>query len=394
MKTGNALLAGMGTTIFTVMSALAGQFGAINLGQGFPDTEGPADLLDAAAAALRDGRNQYPPLTGVPELRAAVAAANARFYGLEIDPVAGVCVTSGATEAITACLMALINPGDEVVLIEPLYDTYLPVVTMLGGVARIVRLEPPDWALPRAALAAAFSDKTKAILLNSPMNPTGKVFTREELGFVAGLLEEFDAYAVCDEVYEHLVFAPAVHVPLMTLPGMAERCLRIGSAGKTFSLTGWKVGYVSGPVGLMGLVAKAHQNLTFTTPPNLQRAVAVGLSKDDAYFAGLAKDLAAKRDVLEAGLRHLGFRTLAADGSYFITADFSHLRFNGDDAAFCRTITEHAGVAAIPVSAFYVGEAPTHYVRFAFCKRPAVLAEAVVRLEAWCAGQETLTSAA
>ncbi len=388
MKPANELLTATGTTIFTIMSALAVQHGAINLGQGFPDTDGPADVIEAAAAALRDGRNQYPPLTGVPELRQAVAAANRRFYGLEIDPDGGVVVTSGATEAITACLMALVNPGDEVVLIEPLYDTYLPVVKFLGGVPKLVRLDPPDWALPREALAAAFGKRTKLLLLNSPMNPCGKVFSRAELAFIADLLVAHDAYAVCDEVYEHLVFAPARHVPLMTLPGMAARCLRIGSAGKTFSLTGWKVGYVSGPQALATLVAKAHQNLTFTTPPNLQRAVALGLAKPDAYFEGLAADLRAKRDILAAGLAKLGFGVLDADGSYFITADFSTLGFEGDDLAFCRTITEEARVAAIPVSAFYPADAPRHYARFAFCKQDSVLREALGRLEGWLAARE------
>jgi aspartate/methionine/tyrosine aminotransferase len=394
LQPANHLLTATGTTIFTVMSALAVQHGAINLGQGFPDTDGPADVIEAAAAALKDGRNQYPPLTGVPELRQAVAAANRRFYGLEIDPNNGVVVTSGATEAITACLMALINPGDEVVLIEPLYDTYLPVVKMLGGVPALVRLNPPDWALPREALAAAFTAKTKLLLLNSPMNPCGKVFTREELGFIAALLTQHDAYAVCDEVYEHLVFAPARHVPLMTLPGMAERTLRIGSAGKTFSLTGWKVGYVSGPNPLCNLVAKAHQNLTFTTPPNLQRAVAIGLGKPDEYFTTLGNDLRGKRDLLAAGLARLGFGVLAADGSYFITTDISPLGFAGDDLAFCQAITAEARVAAIPVSAFYPAAAPTHYVRFAFCKQDSVLREALARLQAWLApAAQTLTAA-
>jgi len=376
----NRLLSATGTTIFTIMSALAARHGAINLGQGFPDTEGPADIVRLAADALLDHRNQYPPLTGLPELRQAVAAANARFYGLTIDPDAGVVVTSGATEALTACLMAVLDPGDEVVLIEPLYDTYLPVVRLLGAVPRLVRLEPPHWELPREALAAAFGPRTKAIMLNSPMNPTGKVFTRDELEFIAGLLLEHDAYAICDEVYEHLVFAPARHIPLMTLPGMADRALRIGSAGKTFSLTGWKVGYVSGPASLVSVVAKAHQNLTFTTPPNLQRAVAAGLGRDDAYFTSLAATLAAKRDRLSAGLSRIGFATLPSDGSYFVTAGVSSLGFDGDDAAFCRTITEHAGVAAIPVSAFYENDPPRHFVRFAFCKQDEVLDEAVSRL--------------
>ena len=383
MKPVNALLAATGTTIFTVMSALAEAHGAINLGQGFPDTEGPVLLIDAAAAALRDGRNQYPPLTGVPELRAAVAAANARFYGIEVDPAAEVVVTSGATEAITASLAALLDPGDEVVLIEPLYDTYLPTVKLLGAVPRLVRLTPPDWTLPRADLEAAFGPRTKAILLNTPMNPTGKVFTAEELGFIAGLLQRHDAYAVCDEVYEHLVFGDARHVPLMTLPGMRDRALRIGSAGKTFSMTGWKVGYVTAPRALAGVIAKAHQNLTFTTPPNLQRAVAVGLGLDDAYFDGLAGDLMARRDLFADGLRRLGFGVLAPQGSYFITAGFAPLGVAEDDVAFSRRMTQEARVTAIPLSAFYAGEAPPQHVRFAFCKRPEVLRAALERLEDW-----------
>lgn len=393
MKSPNTLLAQTGTTIFTIMSALASQHDAINLGQGFPDEQGPPDIVQAAADALLDNRNQYPPLTGVPELRCAVAAANQRFYGLEINADNGVVVTSGATEAITACLMALINPGDEVVLIEPLYDTYLPVVLMLGGIPRIVRLNPPDWALPREALAAAFGPRTKLLLLNSPMNPTGKVFTGAELGFIAGLLTQHDAYAVCDEVYEHLVFAPAKHIPLMTLPGMAARTLRIGSAGKTFSLTGWKVGYVSGPAALVNLAAKAHQNLTFTTPPNLQRAVAFGLAKPDEYFTSLAAGLQAKRDLLAAGLKTLGFGVLPADGSYFITADISAFGFAGDDAAFCRAITGEARVAAIPVSAFYASNPPANYVRFAFCKQETVLTEALARLKTWLTPKQRLTRA-
>jgi N-succinyldiaminopimelate aminotransferase len=376
----NTLLGGLGTTIFTVMSALAVQHQSINLGQGFPDTDGPSDILEAAAAALFDGRNQYPPMPGVPELRQAVAAHDARFYGLDVDPMTEVVVTSGATEAITACLMALVDPGDEVVLIEPLYDTYLPVVRLLGAAPRLVRLTPPDWELPRAELAA-FGPKTKAILLNTPMNPTGKVFTAPELTFIADLLVRHDAYAVCDEVYEHLTFDGWRHIPLMTLPGLRERVLRLGSAGKTFSLTGWKVGYVTARPPLAEVVAKAHQNLTFTTAPNLQRAVAVGLAKDDAYFAGLASALQAKRDRLAAGLAELGLGVLPTKGSYFITTDFRPLGFNGDDVAFCRHITEHAGVTAIPVSAFYdAPDAPSHYARFAFCKKEAVLDEAVARL--------------
>ena len=385
MKPANDLLQNLGTTVFTVMSALAAKHGSINLGQGFPDTDGPADVIEAAVLALNDNRHQYPPLTGVPELRHAVAAANRRFYGIEADPNTEVVVTSGATEAITASLMALLNPGDEVVVIEPLYDTYLPTIRLLGGIPRIVRLNPPKWELPRAELAAAFGPRTKAILLNTPMNPTGKVFTHAELAFIANLCTEHDAYAVCDEVYEHLTYDGWTHVPLMSLPGLRDRCLRIGSAGKTFGMTGWKVGYVTAPARLAAIVAKAHQNLTFTTPPNLQRAVAVGLAKDDAYFASLSADLAAKRDRLSEGLAALGFGVLPAQGSYFVTADFTPLGFAGNDVAFCTHITEAAGVTAIPVSAFYEGPAPSHYARFAFCKKPEVLDAAVAKLADWSA---------
>jgi aspartate/methionine/tyrosine aminotransferase len=267
-------------------------------------------------------------------------------------------------------------------------------------VAKLVRLEPPHWELPRAALAAAFGPKTKAILFNTPMNPASKVFSAEELGFIAELLQKHDAYAICDEVYEHLVFDGLKHIPLMTLPGMRERCLRIGSAGKTFSLTGWKVGYITACARLASVVVKAHQNLIFTTPPNLQRAVALGLGKDDAYFAKLAGDLQAQRDIMADGLSRVGFSVIPTQGSYFITADFRPLGFNGDDVAFCRYITEHAKVTAIPVTAFYDGGGPDHFARFAFCKRPAVLREAVARLgrlfaDATQQGErEALTSAA
>jgi aspartate/methionine/tyrosine aminotransferase len=395
MQPQNHLLSATGTTIFTVMSALAAQHGAINLGQGFPDYDGPADVIEAAAAALKDGRNQYPPLTGVPELRRAVAEANRRFYDLDVDPDREVVVTSGATEAITASLMAVLNPGDECVLIEPLYDTYLPVVRLLGAVPRLVRLSPPKWELPRAELAAAFGPRTKAILLNSPMNPSGKVFTAAELAFLADLIRRHDAYAICDEVYEHLTYDGWRHIPLMTLPGMRERCMRIGSAGKTFSLTGWKVGYVTCDASLQPNVAKAHQNLTFTTPPNLQRAVAVGLAKDDAYFTGVAADLQARRDQLSGGLARLGFAVLPAQGSYFVSADIRSIGFAGDDVAFCRQLTEEAKVTAIPVTAFYAGpDAPSHYARFAFCKNEAVLAEALRRIEGWMEARSAAPRAA
>ncbi len=378
MKTLSTLLSAQDTTIFTVMSALAAKHGAINLGQGFPDTEGPREIVEAAQRFLGDNRNQYAPLAGLPELREAVARANARFYRLDVDPATEIVITSGATEGLFVSLAALLDPGDEVVLIEPLYDTYVPAIRMLGAVPRIVRLQPPDWSLSLDQLETAFGPRTKAIVLNSPMNPTGKVFTADELDAIAGLLIRHDAYAVCDEVYEHLVFDGHRHIPLMTRPGMRDRCLRIGSAGKTFSLTGWKVGYVTAAPRLALLAARAHQTTVFATPPNLQRAVALGLDSDDAYFALLARTLAARRDLLADGLARLGLPTLPTNGSYFLTVDIA--RWGDDDLAFCRHITEHAGVAAIPVSAFYASDPPRNLVRFAFCKQQNVLEAALDRL--------------
>ena len=380
MKPANSVLAGYGTSIFETMSRLAIENDTINLGQGFPDEDGPADIRRLAADAIVEGPNQYPPMLGIPELRRAVAEHNRRFYGLDVDWRNEVLVTSGGAEALADCLLGLIEPGDEVVLIEPLYEMYLPLVRLAGGVARIVRLRPPDWALPRDALAAAFSERTKLILLNSPHNPAGKVFGRDELAFIAGLVEAHDAYAVCDEVYEHLVFDGRLHVPLMTLPGMRGRCLRIGSAGKTFSVTGWKVGYVTAAADVLAPVAKAHQFITFTTPPNLQKAVAFGLGKEDAYFAGLAAAMQAKRDRLSDGLAAAGFEVLSTDATYFLSVDVRSVGFNGDDVAFCRHITTEAGVTAVPVSAFYRESDVNRFARFCFCKRDAILDEAAERL--------------
>ncbi len=382
MKPGNSILSGYGTTVFEVMSRLAQEHGSINLGQGFPDGNGPDDVVAAAAAYLHDGVNQYPSMFGIPELRQAVAAHAKRFYDLEIDWRAEVMVTSGATEALASALFGLIEPGDEVVLIEPLYDSYLPIVRRAGATARLVRLEPPKWELPRDALAAAFSDRTKLILVNTPANPCAKVFTIDELGFIARLIERHDAYAVSDEVYEHLAFDGRAHVTLMTLPGMRDRVVRIQSAGKIFSLTGWKVGMVTAAPALMTPIAEAHQYLTFTTPPNLQAAVAYGLAKDDGYFAALNADLQAARDRLAEGLAEVGFGVIPCEGTYFITTDFRPLGFNGDDVAFCRHITVEAGVAAVPVSAFYESAGVDHFARFAFCKQPATIDEAIRRLKA------------
>ena len=381
MKAANASLARWGTTIFTTMSALAVEHGAINLGQGFPDEEGPEEVRRLAAATVLSGPNQYPPMRGLPELRQAVAGHDGRRYRLDLDPEREVLITSGATEALAASFFGLLEPGDEAVVIEPLYDSYLPIIERAGAVARIVRTTPPEWALPRDALAAAFSPRTKLLVLNSPQNPSGKVFTADELRFISELLQTHDAYAVCDEVYEHLVFSPADHRPLITLAGMRERCLRIGSAGKTFSATGWKVGWACGAQPLIDAAARAHQFLTFTTPPNLQRAVATGLAAgDDGWFAALATNQQHKRDLLAAGLRRAGFTPLPAAGTFFLVADRRALGFSGDDGAFCRYLTTKAGVAAIPVSAFYCGDGPEGFIRFCFCKRDAVLEEAVGRL--------------
>ena len=381
MRAANEILSGYGTTVFEVMSRLAMEHGAINLGQGFPDEDGPADLRRLAAEALIEGPNQYPPMMGLPELRQAVAQHNKRFYGLDVDWQREVMVTSGATEALADCFFGLIEPGDEAVLIEPLYDCYLPIVRRAGAVPKLVRVTPPDWRLERAELEAAFSEKTKLILLNSPMNPAAKVFSRDELALIAEMLERYDAYAVCDEVYEHIRFDGLEHIPLMTLPGMRERCVRIGSAGKSFSLTGWKVGYMTAAPSLLTPIAKAHQFVTFTTPPNLQKAVAQGLAKDDAYFESLAGEMQEKRDRFAEGLARVGFDVIDCQGTYFITADFRPLGFNGDDVAFCRHITTEAGVTAVPVSAFYQESAVDHFVRFCFCKKTEVLDEAIVRLE-------------
>lgn len=383
MKPTNPVFTGLPTTIFEVMSRLAIEHKSINLGQGFPDVDGPEDVRRFAADALMAGPNQYPPMMGVPELRQAVADANRRFYGLDVDWKSEVLVTSGATEALADIITAVIEPGDEVVLIEPLYDCYLPLVKRAGGIPRLVRITPPEWRLDVEALEAAFSPRTKAILINNPMNPAAKVFSREELEAIAALCVRFDAYAICDEVYEHILFDGRAHIPLMTLPGMRERAIRIGSAGKTFSLTGWKVGYVTAAAALLDPIAKAHQFTTFTTPPNLQKAVAFGLGKDDAYYGELASSLAAKRDRLADGLARLGFGVVPCGGTYFVTVDVMPLGLSGDDAELCRRMTVEAGVTAVPVSAFYAGEAPHQFVRFCFSKRDEILDGALERLGTW-----------
>lgn len=382
MKAANSVLSGYGTTVFEVMSRLAIERGSINLGQGFPDEEGPESIKRMVDTATREFPNQYPPMMGVPELRQAVAAHAGRFYGLEVDWQTEVMVTSGATEALAASILALIEPGDEVVVFQPLYDSYLPMIRRAGGVPRIVPLEGPDWALPREALAAAFGAKTKFLLLNTPMNPTGKVFDAGELAFIADLLLRHDAYAVCDEVYEHLVFDDLPHMPLMSLPGMRDRVVRIGSAGKTFSMTSWKVGYLTAAPNLLGVIAKAHQFLVFTTPANLQRAVAYGLDNEEAWYTALAGELQRKRDRFATGLAEIGFEVLPCASTYFMNAAFAPLGFEGDDVEFSRHATLEAGVTPLPVSALCAEEGRGDLVRFCFCKRDSVLDEALERLRA------------
>ena len=389
MKSTNPVYTGLPMTIFEVMSRLAIAEGAINLGQGFPDVDGPADVKQVAADELVSGLNQYPPMMGLADLRKAVAEASRRFYGLDVDWQTDVLVTSGATEALSDCMAGLIVPGDEVVLIEPLYDCYLPLVRRAGGIPRLVRLTPPDWTLDRRALAAAFGPKTKAILINNPMNPAAKVFSHEELSLIAELCVAHDAIAICDEVYEHILFDGARHIPLMTLPAMRERSVRIGSAGKTFSLTGWKVGYVTAPPHLLEPITKAHQFTTFTTPPNLQKAVAFGLGKGDDYYASLPGELEKKRDRFAAGIAALGFGVVPCAGTYFITADVAPLHLNADDADLCKRMTVEAGVAAVPMSAFYDADGPRHFIRFCFSKRDEVLDAALARLAAWLGGRKS-----
>ncbi len=373
----NAILSGMPTTIFEEMSRLARETGAVNLGQGFPDDPGPLDVRERAAQAVIEGWNQYPPMLGLPVLREAIAKHYRHWQGLDLDPATEVMVTSGATEALAGALLALIEPGDEVVLFEPMYDAYLPLVRRAGGVPRFVTLQPPHFAITEEALAAVFSEKTKVVLFNNPLNPTGTVFPTEQLDLLARFCGAFDAIALCDEVWEHIVFDGLRHEPLIARPGMRERTIKIGSAGKIFNLTGWKVGFVCAQPEILKVLAKAHQFLTFTTPPNLQEAVAYGLAKEDAFFQGLRGDLQRARDHFAAGLERLGYRVIPAQGTYFLNIDIGE----EDDVAFCRRLVSEHGVAAIPVSAFYAEGAVRNVVRFCFAKRDETLDAALARLE-------------
>jgi N-succinyldiaminopimelate aminotransferase len=384
----NRRLAGFGTTIFAEMSALAARTGAINLGQGFPDTDGPEEVREAAVRALRDGRgNQYPPGPGVPELRAAVAAHQERHYGLSYDPDTEVLVTAGATEAIAASLLALVEPGDEVVALEPYYDSYAACVAMAGGTRVPVTLRPAAdgsavFRLDLDELRDAVTDRTRLLLINTPHNPTGTVLTRAELAAVAELAVERDLLVVTDEVYEHLVFDDARHVPLASFPGMRERTVTISSAGKTYGFTGWKVGWITAAPALVTAVRSAKQYLTYVSAGPFQYAVAEALALPDTYLTAFREDLRAKRDLLTAGLAEAGFGVFRPAGTYFVTTDIRPLGLT-DGFAFCRALPERAGVVAVPNAVFYDHrEEGAPFVRFAFCKRTTVLEEAVRRLRA------------
>jgi N-succinyldiaminopimelate aminotransferase len=383
----------LGATVFTEFTLLAQKSGAVNLGQGFPDFDGPDEIKDAAIEAIRSGVNQYAAGPGAPLLRRAIAGHAARFHGQAVDPDSMITVTSGATEALFDALLGLVDPGDEVVLFEPFYDSYIAGIELSGGVAKSVLLRPPDgehkafWFEPDE-LRAAFSEKTKMVILNTPHNPTGKVFTRAELEQIAALCEEHDVLALVDEVYEHLAYAPARHLRFATLPGMDARTLTVSSAGKSFSLTGWKIGWAIGPQALRAAVQSVHQFVTFASAAPLQHAVARALALPDSFFAGQREALASRRDRLAAALGRAGLPALACEGAYFLLADISAARARDgapfkDDFAFCRDLTERIGVAAIPSSAFYSAARVEHgqpWARFAFCKREETIAEAEARL--------------
>jgi N-succinyldiaminopimelate aminotransferase len=369
---------GFGTTIFAEMSALAVQTGSVNLGQGFPDTDGPSALLEAAVDAIRSGHNQYPPGPGIPELRRAVAAHQRRYYRIDLDADTEVLVTAGATEAIAAAVLALAGPGDEVVMFEPYYDSYAATVALGGADRRTVTLERAgqDWTFDEARLRAVITPATRVLLLNTPHNPTGKVFSRDELAAVAAVAIEHDLVVIADEVYEHLTFDGRAHLPISTLPGMAERTISIGSAGKMFSVTGWKIGWVTGPAPLITAVRTVKQFLTYVNGAPFQPAVATALDGAERHVPELRGKLQQQRDLFCDGLRDLGWDVVVPQATYFATVDV------GSDAVrFCRELPARAGVVAIPSSVFYDSEAGDTFVRFAFCKRPAMLAEALDRLK-------------
>jgi N-succinyldiaminopimelate aminotransferase len=369
-------------TIFAEMSALAVATGSLNLGQGFPDADGPPSVVEAAVDALRSGRNQYAPGPGVPELRQAVAGHQAGYYGIDLDPQSEVLITAGATEAIAAAIFALVNPGDEIVVLEPYYDSYVACIEMAGGVRRPVTLKAPDFRLDVEALRAAVTDKTTTMLINSPHNPTGTVLNRAELTAIAEVAIEHDLAVITDEVYEHLLFDAREHVPLCTLPGMFERTVSISSAGKMFSMTGWKVGWVTAPPDLVGTVMSAKQWLTFTNAAPLQPAVAHALDQETGFFDTLAKELQGKRDLLCAGLAELDMDVFMPEATYFVTSDVRRYGYR-DGLEFCLALPDRAGVVAIPSLGFYDDQDEgRHKVRWAFCKETASLEESLRRLKA------------
>ncbi|MES2288750.1 MAG: aminotransferase [Pseudomonadota bacterium] len=375
----NPIYTAMPPTIFAVMSARARELGAINLGQGFPDGGAPEDVIAKAASALTEGSNQYPPMWGIPELRSAISDHYSHHQGLDLTS-GEVIVTSGATEALAAAILGVVSPGDEVVMFQPLYDAYKPLVERAGGVARVVRLEPPHWRITAEALEAAGSARTRAVIINSPHNPTGAMLSAEERKLLADFCIARDAIAICDEVWEHLVFDGARHVPLMAEPGMRERTIKIGSAGKIFALTGWKVGWICAAPPIADVLAKAHQFLTFTTPPNLQAAVAYGLGKDDAYFAEMRARNQRSRDRLTAGLLAAGYSVLPCPSTWFVNVDLTASGISMTDVEWCNWAIENIGVAAIPVSAFCDTDPVTNVVRLCHAKEDATLDAALERL--------------
>jgi len=375
----NPLFADLPTSIFETMSIAAREHGAVNLGQGFPDFGWPQDVLAKAAEALVTGSNQYPPMRGLAELRQAVAAHYARHQGLTLDP-AQVIVTSGATEALASTLLALIEPGDEVVLFQPLYDAYLPLVRRAGGVPRLVRLVPPDWRITGEALAEAVTSRTRLILFNNPHNPTARLFDAQELALVADAATRADALILADEVWEHLAFDRRRFTSIAALPGMAERVIKVGSAGKIFSMTGWKVGWVIAPPALAEPIAKAHQFVTFATPPNLQSAAAYGLRKDDAYFEGMRDAFAAPRDAMQLALEAAGYAILDCQSTYFLCVDLAASGIALTDSEFCDRAVAEAGVAAIPVSALCAEAPVTNVIRLCFAKKAETIEAGIAAL--------------
>ncbi|MES2035309.1 MAG: aminotransferase [Pseudomonadota bacterium] len=370
------------TTIFEVMSGLARDTGAINLGQGFPDEPGPESVRRKAADETVHGYNQYPPMRGLPELRRAVASHYAKWQGLELDGETEVTVTSGATEALAAAFLSLISPGDEVVLFQPLYDAYLPMIRRCGGVPVLARLDPPHFRITREMLEAVFTPRTRLVVLNNPVNPAAVIFADDDLAVLADFCVAYDAIAVCDEVWEQIVFDGRRFKPLMAFPGMRERTVKIGSAGKMFALTGWKVGFLCAAPPLMKALAGAHQFLTFTTPPNLQAAVAWGLVNCDDWFASMPGHLQRSRDRLAAGLTREGFKVLPSAGSYFLNVDLTASGIDEGDRAFCLRAVKDHGIAAIPISVFYETDAPTNLIRLCFAKRDETLDAGIERLAA------------